>query len=110
MMVHSCVLGLKVDKDEVEVACREWSDRRVKLAKTRLLLCHPPAVVSFTVVELDGGRLVIRRGSDKHVDTVLDAEITDEEEAGDVRRWLMLVQYPDEVEPLATILSRKYRR
>jgi len=101
---------MHVDKDEVEVACREWSDRRVRLAKTRLLQCMPPTIVSFVTVELDGNNLVIQRGDGSHVETVLNTFIIDEKETEDVRTWLMLIQYPDEIEPLVATLSRKYGR
>jgi hypothetical protein len=62
------------------------------------------------VVELDDGRLVVKRGDDKHVDTVLDVFITDQEETEDVRSWIMLIQYPDEVDALINTLVRRYRR
>jgi hypothetical protein len=101
---------MQVDKDVVEVTCREWSDRRVRLAKTRLLPCLPPAVASFTVVEFDDGRLLIQRGNDRHVDTILDAFIENQEEAEEVRDWIMLIQYPDELDVLINTLTRKYRR
>ena len=108
-IVNSCVLGMWVDKDVVEVVCREWSGRHVRLAKTRLILCMPPAVESYTVVELDGKRLVATRGDGRRVDTIFDVALS-REEAEDARSWLMLTQYPDEVEALINIFAQQYVR
>jgi hypothetical protein len=70
----------------------------------------PPTIVSFVTVELDGNNLVIQRGDGNHVETVLSMFIIDEKETEDVRTWLMLIQYPDEIEPLVATLSQKYGR